>query len=129
MAGEIARCLSDYGAQPTPVVSVLLGSGCGGAALAMLPGDVVLAAVDAWVTPLPPEGAAAILHRDAARAPELARAQQIRAIDLWRAGVVDQLVAPDVNGLAAAIASAVEVALGVAEESDRRVARFAGPQK
>lgn len=114
MAGEIARSLADLATLPTPVVSVLLGSGCGGGALAMLPGDIVLAAADAWVTPLPPEGASAILHRTVDRAPELARDQQITAVGLARRGVVDALlVAPgdDPAGFLAAVGAAAGAAL------------------
>ena len=41
---------------------------------------------------MPPEGAAAILHGDAARAPEVAQLQGVRAGDLHRAGAVDTVV-------------------------------------
>jgi acyl-CoA carboxylase subunit beta len=92
LAGEIARCLADLGALPVPTVSVLLGQGAGGAALALLPADAVLAARHAWLTPLPPEGASAILHGTVDRAPEVAEAQRIRAVDLQQAGAVDRIV-------------------------------------
>ena len=39
-----------------PTVSVLLGMGCGGGALALLPADRVVAAANSWVSPLPLEG-------------------------------------------------------------------------
>ena len=47
----------------------------------------------AWLSPLPPEGASAIVHRDLDHAAEMARAQQVRALDLHRQGVVDRIVA------------------------------------
>lgn len=133
MAGEIARNLADLAMLSVPVVSVLLGSGCGGGALAMLPGDVVVAAADTWVTPLPPEGASAILHRTTERAAQMARAQHITAVELSHHGVIDVLVAaPDgedsqanerfLEQLAASIASA----LVVAKPSAHRVERFVG---
>lgn len=129
MAGEIARTLAALAQLRVPVVSLLLGSGCGGGALAMLPGDVVLAASDAWVTPLPPEGASAILHRTVDRAPELARAQRITAVELARAGVVDGLVgAPGDDGpveFVARAARAAGSALARAGVSPARVSRFA----
>ena len=59
LAGEIARCLSDLVTLDTPTVSVLLGQGSGGPALAMVPADRVLAAQHGWLAPLPPEGASA----------------------------------------------------------------------
>ena len=92
LAGEIARCLSDLVMLDTPTVSVLLGQGSGGPALAMVPADRVLAAQHGWLAPLPPEGASAIVYRDTAHAPELAVAQGIRSIDLLRNGIVDAIV-------------------------------------
>jgi acetyl-CoA carboxylase carboxyl transferase beta subunit len=92
LAGEIARCLAELVTLDTPTVSVLLGQGSGGPALAMVPADRVLAALHGWLAPLPPEGASAIVFRDTAHAPELAAAQGIRSADLLRNGIVDAIV-------------------------------------
>jgi len=97
LAGEIARCLSDLVTLDAPTVSLLLGEGTGGGALALLPADRVVCAEHAWLSPLPPEGAAAIVHRDPARAPEMAEAQQVRSVDLLRLGIVDRVVAEPVD--------------------------------
>jgi acetyl-CoA carboxylase carboxyl transferase subunit beta len=93
MAGQIARCLAELLALDTPTVSVLLGQGTGGGALALVPADRVLCARNAWLAPLPPEGASAIVHRTADRAPELAESQGIGSADLLRDGIVDRIVA------------------------------------
>jgi acetyl-CoA carboxylase carboxyl transferase subunit beta len=93
LAGEIARCLADLVTLGAPTLCLMLGEGNGGGALALLPADRVIAAQHAWLSPLPPEGASAIVHRDTDHAPEMARAQQVRAIDLHRSGVVDRIVA------------------------------------
>jgi acyl-CoA carboxylase subunit beta len=92
LAAEIARCLAELVTLDTPTVSVLLGQGSGGPALAMVPADRVLAALHGWLAPLPPEGASAIVYRDVDHAPELAEAQGIRSIDLLRDGIVDVVV-------------------------------------
>lgn len=92
LAGEIARCLAELVTLDTPTVSVLLGQGSGGPALAMVPADRVLAALHGWLAPLPPEGASAIVFRDVNHAPELAAAQGIRSADLMRNGIVDAIV-------------------------------------
>lgn len=92
LAGEIARCLADLVTLDTPTVSILLGQGSGGPALAMVPADRVLAALHGWLAPLPPEGASAIVFRDTEHAPELAAAQGIRSVDLLRSGIVDAIV-------------------------------------
>ena len=93
LAGEIARCLSDLVTLDAPTLCLMLGEGNGGGALALLPADRVVAAQHAWLSPLPPEGASAIVHRDVDHAPEMARAQLVRALDLHRLGVIDRIVA------------------------------------
>lgn len=92
LAGEIARCLAELVTLNTPTVSVLMGQGSGGPALAMVPADRVLAAANGWLAPLPPEGASAIVYRDTAHAPELAAAQGVRSVDLLRNGIADAIV-------------------------------------
>ena len=93
LAGEIARCLADLATLEAPTLCLMLGEGNGGGALAFLPADRVVAAQHAWLSPLPPEGASAIVHRDTEHAPEMARAQGVSATELMRRGVVDRIVA------------------------------------
>ena len=93
LAGEIARCLADLVTLDAPTLCLLLGEGTGGGALALLPADRVVAAQHAWLSPLPPEGASAIVHRDLDHAPEMARSQGVRSLDLRAAGIVDRIVA------------------------------------
>jgi acyl-CoA carboxylase subunit beta len=92
LAREIARCVLTLVTLPVPTVSVLLGQGTGGAALALLPADRVLAAQHAWLAPLAPEGASVIVHRDTAHAVDLAARQGIRAADLAAAEIVDHVI-------------------------------------
>ncbi|MGR3932509.1 carboxyl transferase domain-containing protein [Streptomyces sp. BRA346] len=95
LAGEIARCLADMVTLPAPTLCLLLGQGAGGAALALLPADRVVAARHAWLSPLPPEGASAILHRTTERAYEVADRQGVRSADLLADGIVDRVVEED----------------------------------
>lgn len=95
LAGEIARCLGQLVGLHAPTVCLLLGEGTGGGALALLPADRVIASENAWLSPLPPEGASAILHRTTERAPELAAQQRVRALDLLEDGIVDVVVAEE----------------------------------
>ena len=116
-----------------PTVSVLLGQGSGGPALAMVPADRVLAALHGWLAPLPPEGASAIVFRDTDHAPELAAAQGVRSADLLRNGIVDVIVPehPDAadepvefsRRVARAIAAEVG-ALSAVADADRIAARL-----
>ncbi len=93
VASEIAQCIALMINLRTLTVAVLLGQGTGGAALALLPADRVLAAQHAWLAPLAPEGASAIVYKDTAHAAELAGRQGIRSVDLAGLGVVDRVVA------------------------------------
>jgi acetyl-CoA carboxylase carboxyl transferase subunit beta len=92
LAGEIARSLADLIAHPTATVSVLLGEGTGGGALALFPADASIAAQHAWLSPLPPEGASVIVHRVTDRAAEMAQEQGVWASRLLADGIVDFVV-------------------------------------
>ncbi|MEO3826366.1 carboxyl transferase domain-containing protein [Actinomadura sp. B10D3] len=93
LAGQIADGLAEMLALPAATVCVLLGQGTGGAALALLPADRVIAAQHSWLSPLAPEDASMILHRTTARAAEVAELQGVQARDLHRNGIVDVVVA------------------------------------
>ncbi|MEU1288779.1 carboxyl transferase domain-containing protein [Kitasatospora sp. NPDC005856] len=132
IAVEIAHCLTTLLALRTPVLAVLLGQGSGGGALALLPADRVIAAEHAWLAPLPPEGASAIVHRDGAHAAELARSQGIGARHLAEVGLVDEVVpelpdaAEEPEAFCTRLGQAVGTALGAlaaAAEADRLAAR------
>jgi acetyl-CoA carboxylase carboxyl transferase subunit beta len=95
LAQEIARSLADLVAAPTPTMSVLLGQGAGGAAVALLPADWVIAAEQSWLTPLPPEGASVILHGTVDRAKSVTAGLQCTSAELRALGVIDRVVAEE----------------------------------
>ena len=92
LAAEIAGCIADMVALEVPTIAVLLGQGTGGGALALLPADRILAAQHGWLSPLPPEGASAILHHDTSHAPAMAAKQGIRSSELLAHGIVDHVI-------------------------------------
>jgi acetyl-CoA carboxylase beta subunit len=92
IAGEIARCIATLVTMTVPTVSVILGQGCGGGALALLPATTVLATQHAWLSPLPPEGASVIVHGTVDHAAEMATSQGVRALDLLAGGEVHAVV-------------------------------------
>jgi acetyl-CoA carboxylase carboxyl transferase subunit beta len=112
VAGEIARCISTMATMTVPTVSVLLGQGCGGGALALLPADVVVAAENAWLSPLPPEGASAIVHGDIEHAAEMAEQQGVSALDLFEGGTVHHLVPEPDDDTAESFAHAMAAEVG-----------------
>jgi acetyl-CoA carboxylase alpha subunit len=114
LAGEIAHCLAALLAVGVPTMSVLLGQGTGGAALALLPADRTIAAEHAWLAPLALEGASAIVYRDTSHAAELAARQGIGAADLAAHGIVDEVIPEtpgDPTGLCAGLGTALHHAL------------------
>ncbi|MQA03315.1 MAG: acetyl-CoA carboxyl transferase [Streptosporangiales bacterium] len=129
LGAEIARCLADLVTLPVPVVCVLLGQGAGGAALAFLPSDRVLAAGHSWLAALPPEGASAIVHRTTDRARELAEAQRISSADLLADGIVDRIVpelpdaADEPDAFVTRIAATVEQELTTLADQNRDALR------
>jgi acetyl-CoA carboxylase carboxyl transferase subunit beta len=112
IAGEIARCIATMTTMRVPTLSVVLGQGSGGGALALLPADVVIAAENAWLSPLPPEGASTIVHGDLDHAPEMATAQRVRAVDLHADGTVHHVVPEPEGDTAADLATAVAAEIG-----------------
>lgn len=136
LPGEISRSLADLMQLASPTVSVILGQGTGGGALASLPADRVLCARNGWLAPLPPEGAAAIIWRDPSRAGEMAEALGMAATDLLADGIVDAII-PEYDDAAgepiefcrrtgAHIAAAIGAlaAMGDEERLAQRIARY-----
>lgn len=123
IAVEIAHCMATMSTVTVPSVAVLLGEGSGGGAIAWLAADRVVAAGRAWLAPIAPEGASAILHRTIDRAADLARRQAIDADSLQRLGLVDEIV-PEVDGWITAIADAVadQLRMLAAQPRDERLA-------
>ncbi|GGF52170.1 acetyl-CoA carboxylase carboxyltransferase subunit beta [Marmoricola endophyticus] len=115
IAGEIARCIATLTTMTVPTVSVILGQGCGGGALALVPARETVAVENAWLSPLPPEGASVIVHGDTDHAAELAEAQHVRARDLLATGTVGHLVPEPLD------CTPEELAVGVAVEVARLI--------
>ena len=91
-AEAIARNLREMAGLRTPIVTVVTGEGGSGGALALAMGNRVLMLEHAVYTVISPEGCAAILWGDAARAPEAAELMRITAADALRLGVIDGIV-------------------------------------
>ncbi|HEY7036140.1 MAG TPA: acetyl-CoA carboxylase carboxyltransferase subunit alpha/beta [Thermomicrobiales bacterium] len=100
LAGEIAESMATMSDLPVPIVAAIVGEGGSGGALALAVADRVLMQETAIYSVIAPEGAAAILYRDAGRAPELAAKLKITAADLLGFGIVDAVV-PEPSGGAA----------------------------
>jgi acyl-CoA carboxylase subunit beta len=115
----VARAIADlYGSMAalrSPSVSVCVGEGGSGGALALAWADRLLVQRHAVFSVIAPEGAAAILERDADKAPETAGLLGLTSADLIQLGVADGLV----DETADAVRDAVEAALRDAVVGDR----------
>ena len=97
LAPSIAACLAAMSVLPVPVVAVVVGEGGSGGALALGVADRILMQENAIYSVIAPEGAAAIIYRDADRARDLASALKLTAVDGSLLGVVDTIV-PEPEG-------------------------------
>ena len=97
-AEAIARNLREMAGLPTPVIAVVTGEGGSGGALAIGVANRVLMLEHAIYSVISPEGCAAILWGDSAKAPEAASLMRVTAPDLLRLGVIDAVVPEPVGG-------------------------------
>ncbi len=98
LAGAIAECLATLSELPVPTVAVVIGEGASGGALALALADRIIMLENATFEVISPEGAAAILYRDASRAAEMAEALRLTARDLKELGLVDRVVSEPEGG-------------------------------
>ncbi|MCB1506937.1 MAG: hypothetical protein KDJ47_18370, partial [Hyphomicrobiaceae bacterium] len=75
-----------------PSVAVVIGEGGSGGALAIGVADRILMLENAIYAVASPEACAAILWKDAARAPEAAETMRVTAADLAGFGIVDEVI-------------------------------------
>lgn len=112
-AEAIARSTDCCLALGVPTVSVVIGEGGSGGAIAIATANSVLMLEHAIYSVISPEGAASILWRDAARAKDAAAAMKITAQDLKKLGVIDEII-PEPKGGAHRAASEAITATGEA---------------
>jgi acetyl-CoA carboxylase carboxyl transferase subunit beta len=118
VAIEIARTLAAFAACPTVTVSVCVGEGGSGGALALSYADRLLMCEHAIFAVIAPEGAAAILERDATKAADVAGRLRLTSGDMRELGVVDEVIGDDQVAIDEAVARALET--GRPGERDRR---------
>ena len=88
----IARNLFELSGLKVPVLSVVIGEGGSGGALAMAVADEVWMLENAVYSVLSPEGFASILWKDSKRASEAAEVMKLTAGDLKRLGIIEQVI-------------------------------------
>ena len=94
----IARNLMEMVRIRVPIVVVVIGEGGSGGAIGIAVGDRALMLEYSIYSVIPPEGCAAILWRDASKAPAAAAALKLTAEDALRLEVIDEIVREPLGG-------------------------------
>jgi acetyl-CoA carboxylase carboxyl transferase subunit alpha len=136
-AEAVAKSLEVMAALPVPIVSVVIGEGGSGGALAIGVADRVMMLENAVYSVISPEGCASILFRSDERKAEAAAAMKVTAPEILRLGVIDEII-PEAPGgahrdfdltarnLAAAIRRALDELMPLAPQAlkDRRYDKY-----
>ena len=97
-AEAIATNLREMARLRVPTISVVIGEGGSGGALALGVTDRILLLEHSIYSVISPEGCAAILWRSAEKRSEAARALRLTSSDLFKLGVADEVIAEPVGG-------------------------------
>ena len=88
----IARNLFEMSSMKVPILSVVIGEGGSGGALALAVADEVWMLENAIYSVLSPEGFASILWKDSKRADEAARVMKMTAAELKELGIIERVI-------------------------------------
>ena len=88
----IARNIYEMSALSVPILSLIIGEGGSGGALALAVSDEVWMMENAIYSILSPEGFASILYKDSKKAPEAARVMKVTAADLKELGLIERII-------------------------------------
>ena len=88
----IARNLFEMASLTVPVLSIVIGEGGSGGALAMAVANEVWMMENAIYSILSPEGFASILYKDSKKAPDAAKVMKVTAADLMELGLIERMI-------------------------------------
>ncbi len=91
-AQAIAENLRDMAQVKSPIIATIIGEGGSGGALGIGVADRVIILQNAYYSVISPEGCASILWRSALKAPEAAEALKLTGGDLFKLGIVDEII-------------------------------------
>ncbi len=97
-AEAIAACIMEGFKLEVPYISVIIGEGGSGGAIAIATANRILMLEHSIYSVISPEGCASILWRDGAAVKKAATALRLTAQDLYKFGVVDEIIAEPLGG-------------------------------
>ncbi len=104
IAASIQKCLQLH----VPIISVVIGMGGSGGAIAIATANRILMMENSIYSVISPEGCASILWRSAEKAKEAAEALRLTAQDLKHFGVIDEIITEPVGGAHRDMVAAIE---------------------
>ena len=126
-AEAIAVCLEEMAALTVPIISVVIGEGGSGGALAIGVCNRLLMLQYSWYSVISPESCAAILYRDSSKGEKAAEALKLTARDAFELGIVEELI-EEAPGVAHRDPDATAKNLGAALHRHLRELRQMGAQ-
>ena len=88
----IAKCIETMISASVPIISIIIGEGGSGGALALASANVILMLENSIFSVISPEGAATILWKDATKVENAMAALKITSWDLKQFGIVDEII-------------------------------------
>lgn len=121
-AEAIAKSIETCLRVKVPLISIVIGEGGSGGAIAIAAANAVLMLEHSVYSVISPEGCASILWRSATKAPEAAEAQKLTAQDLYGLAITDKILAEPIGGAHRNPEAVIET---VAREIEHYIATFA----
>lgn len=94
----IARNLMEISQIAVPIISIIIGEGGSGGAIALACGDRVWALENSVYSILSPEGFATILFKDVSKAKDVAELMGITSYDLFNKGIIEKIIKEPAGG-------------------------------
>ena len=107
-AEAIARSIQTCLSIKVPLISIIIGEGGSGGAIALASANHVLMLEHSVYSVISPEGCASILWRDTNKAQDAAEAMRITAEDMLRLGIIDTIIPEPIGGAHRDKAQAIE---------------------
>lgn len=94
----IALNLREMACISVPIISIVIGEGGSGGALGVGVADRVAVLENSYYSVISPEGCAAILWKDGAKAPQAAEVLKLTGQDLLKMGIIDEIIPEPLGG-------------------------------
>lgn len=135
-AEAIAKAMEVSFDLTVPVIATIIGEGGSGGAIAIATANTVMMLEHSIYSVISPEGCAAILYKDAAKAEQAANSLRLTAQDLFELKIIDEIIAEPFGGahrhrleVVQAVGKSIEKHLQAYDKMDANTIRIARRQK